>query len=449
MSVPEERRQHIHEILTHAIAAVDPYASVKRTLGRSGENLLVHTARHTKRYLLNAYKNLWVVGCGKAGTPMSLALEEIVGDRISGGIVVVKRGHVVPEAPKRISLVEAGHPEPDEAGMNACRDTIELLKKANVRNLVISLVSGGGSALWPQPAAPVTLEDKKEVTRQLLACGADIHEINAVRKHISLIKGGRAALYASPADVVVVAMSDVVGDEIDTIASGPFAADTSTFADAWQVVVKYGLRESVPHTVAAYIQQGLQGMVEDTPGIRDQAFQKVTHVLCATNRIALEAAADKAHVLGYEPLMLTAPLTGECRDAAKDFCVRLRGLQQGIRGKPRCVIQGGETTVTLGKTYGKGGRNQEFALASAFVIEEMEDVVVASCGTDGSDGPTDAAGAVVDHSSLGRARGAGVEPQEALDGHNAYPLFEKLGDLIKTGPTNTNVMDIQIGIIGA
>ncbi|MBD3393191.1 MAG: DUF4147 domain-containing protein [Chitinivibrionales bacterium] len=447
MSRLEERRQHIEEIVWHAIQAVDPYTSVKRVISRSGDNLLVQAAKGKKRYLLNAYKHIWVVGCGKAGAPMCLALEDAVGDRISGGIVVVKYGHCGSRMPQRITLVEGGHPEPDEAGMDACRDSMEVLKKATARNLVVGLISGGGSALWPQPVPPVTLDDTIALTRQLIACGADIHEINIVRKHVSLVKGGQAALHAAPADVVVLAMSDVVGDEVDTIASGPFAPDASTFADAWQVITKYGLRESVPQSIADRLQQGVQELLEETPEPGHEAFLKVTHVVCASNRVALEAAAEKAHLLGYEPVVLPAPQTGECRDAAKDFCIRLRALQQGVHGKPRCVITGGETTVTLGEAHGTGGRNQEFALASAYMLEEMEDVVVASVGTDGTDGPTDAAGALVDHSSLARARGAGLDPDEALTGHNAYPLFDALGDLIKTGPTGTNVMDIQIGII--
>ena len=384
MAISDVKKRHVRDILDYAVAAVDPFVSVGRVLSRSSDNLLVHTQKGTKRYLLKAYKNLWVVGCGMAGTPMSLALEEIVGERISGGIVTVKHGHTGPSLPERITIIEAGHPEPDAAGLGACRDTIELLKKANYRNLVIALISGGGSALWPQPVPPITLDEKKEVTRLLLAAGADIHEMDTVLKHLSLIKGGFAAVHACPAEVVVVGISDVIGDEIDTIASGPCAPDTTTCADAWQVAMKYRLLADLPDSVSDYLQRGVGEMVDDTPGVRDRAFQKVKHVICASNRIALEAASDKARILGYEPIVVSGQLTGDCLGAAKDFCLRLRALQQGGRGKPRCIITGGETTVTPGKNYDKGGRNQEFALASAFVIEETEDVVVASFSTDGT-----------------------------------------------------------------
>jgi hydroxypyruvate reductase len=448
MSAFNEKKAHINEILQHAIAAVDPCRAVKRILNCSGSHLLVDIPQSKKRYQLQTYENIIAVGCGKAGAPMSCALEEVIGERISGGLVVVKYGHIGHAMPRRIRLVESGHPEPDEPGMHACADTIGLLKKADAHTLVIALISGGGSALWPQPVAGVTLEEKRMLTSRLLACGADIHEINAIRKHVSLIKGGWAARYAKPADVLVCAVSDVVGDEIDTIASGPFAPDTTTFADAWRIITKYGLDKSISASIGNHLQQGVAGRAEETPGQQDEAFRKVTHVLCATNEIALEAAGDKAHMLGYEPIVIAAPLTGECREAAKDFCLRLGALQQNKRSKPLCVICGGETTVTLGNTSGTGGRNQEFALASAFLVEKMEKVVVASCGTDGTDGPTDAAGAIVDCATLARARNSGFDPQKALDRHNAYPLFSTLGDLIITGPTGTNVMDIQIGIVG-
>jgi hydroxypyruvate reductase len=441
-----EVKQHVREILRQAVAAADPYASMQRTISRSGENLLVRMAEGTKQYSLSAYRHLWVVGCGKAGTPMSLALEAAVGDRICGGIVVVKHGHTGAQKPEKISIVEAAHPEPDEAGVAACRDSIEMLKKAGADDLVVAPISGGGSSLWPQPVPSVTLGDKKETTRQFLACGADIHEMNAVRKHVSLVKGGQAARYASPADVLVVAVSDVVGDEVDAIASGPFAPDTTTFADAWHVIEKYALADSLPQSVREHLRRGVEGIEAETPKNTEPLFRKVTHALCATNRNALDAAAGAARLLGYEPLVVAEPLTGECRDAANRFCLRLKELR---RGTPCCLISGGETTVTLGKSYGKGGRNQEFALASAFALEDIEGAVVASCGTDGSDGPTGAAGAIADRSTLARAREAGLDPHEAFHGHNAYPLFEKLGDIIVTGPTNTNVMDVQIGIVTA
>jgi hydroxypyruvate reductase len=448
MATFEEKKQHIQQILAHAVAAVDPYPAVRRVFSRAGDSLLVNTSRGTRRYMLKAYKYVWVVGCGKAGAPMSLAVEDVVGDLVSGGIVVVRDGYAGDRRPQKITIVEASHPQPDERGMSACRDTIEVLKKANAHHLVLAVISGGGSALWPQPPLPVSLEDKQAATRLLLAGGADIRDVNIVRKHLSLIKGGWAARYANPADVIVMVVSDVIGDDLETIASGPFSPDPTTFSDALQVLAKYKLNKKMPDTVVKYLQDGMNRKTDDTPKPGDADFQKVTHILCATNHMALEAAADKASMLGYEPLVFAPPLCGECREAANEFCKRITDLQPVVKGKPRCVISGGETTVTLGKTHGKGGRNQQFALVSAFALQESEHIVVAGFGTDGIDGFTDAAGAVADHTTVARARSAGCNPAAALESCDAYPLFQKLGDLIITGPTGTNVADIQIALVG-
>jgi glycerate 2-kinase len=293
----------------------------------------------------------------------------------------------------------------------------------------------------------VTLSQKRATAALLLSCGADIREINAVRKHLSTIKGGLAARFAAPADVIVIVVSDVIGDALDTIASGPFAPDASTFTDAWRILEKYQLMHRVPMPVRQYLFDGQHGKYAETPKENDEVFQKVTHVLCTTNKVALDAAAEKAKALGYQPVMVAEPVAGECREAARAFAVRARSLLD--QGRSFCLLSGGEPTVNLGAAHGRGGRNQEFALSAAFTIENSGDIIVASCGTDGTDGPTDAAGAMVDGATLGRASRAGLDARAALDGHKAYPFFEQLDDLIKTGPTNTNVMDIQVALVGA
>jgi hydroxypyruvate reductase len=448
MDLTEERKQHIRDIAAHAIAAADPYNAVKKIFTRSGDGIAIQTSKGLRRYLLKAYSHIWVVGCGKAGAPMSAAIEEAIGDRISGGIVVVKDGFAGNYNLKKITLVEAAHPEPDERGVAACRDISEVLKKAVSRHLVLALVSGGGSALWPLPVPQVPVADKQEATRLLLACGAEITEINTVRKHLSLIKGGWAAHYAHPADVVVLTISDVINDDLETIASGPFAPDPSTFPDAWHVLARYNLLKKMPASVTRYLQDGMTWKATETPKPGNPEFLKVIHVLCAGNRVAINAAGEKARLLGYDTQVNIKPVHGECRDAAKKFCSRIKEMQPVDSGKPRCTISGGETTVALGNSKGKGGRNQEFALASAIEIQYLNNVTVASFGTDGNDGPTDAAGAIADNNTVFRASSLGLDSEKTLSAHDSYPLFEKLNDLIVTGPTMTNVMDIQIAIAG-
>ena len=429
--------------------AVDPYQSVLRTVKREGDVLTLLEGSGEVGFDLTAVDRLQVVGCGKAGAPMSRAVEELVGDRISEGLVVVKYGHVLSEERSygQIRIVEAGHPEPDIEGMRHAKEVTRILEGAAERDLVIALISGGGSALWSLPAPPITLEDKKRLTRQLLASGADIHEINVVRKHVSGIKAGWAARMAHPARVLVFLVSDVIGDRLDSIASGPFAPDSTTFGEALESVERHGLGTEIPVSIQYHLWDGMAGKIPETPKPGDAVFERVTHCICASNAQALEAAKIEAEALGFEVEVLGAPIDGDVGAASKAFCDRLGRLAAKRPGRPVCLIGGGEPTAVLGDSPGRGGRNQQFGLAAAFEVQGKQGFTVLSCGTDGTDGPTDAAGAVVDGDTIGQCTGLGLDPNSALEQHDVYPLFEASGNLVKTGPTNSNVMDIMIGLV--
>lgn len=397
--------------------------------------------------MLSDFEHVFIVGAGKAGAPMGRALEKLLEDCITDGVVVVKEGHGLPLT--HLRLHEAGHPVPDKRGIQGAEEILSLVQGAGEHDLVLCLISGGGSALMVSPAAGVTLEDKQAITRLLLACGADIHEINTIRKHLSCIKGGGLARLAYPATVVNLVLSDVIGDDLNVIASGPTVPDTSTFTDARQICQKYGIWNQVPAPIRKRIDYGLQGDIPETPGAGDRIFQKSFSQLVGNNIQALKAAGFKACQLGYNVMILSSFIEGEAREAAKV----LAGVAREIRASgnpltpPACVLCGGETTVTI-QGEGKGGRNQEFALSAACAIEGLEDVAILAGGTDGSDGPTDAAGAIVDGGTVARAMGKKLIPQDYLDRNDAYHFFQTLQDLVITGPTGTNVMDIYMVIVG-
>lgn len=438
------------QIFRAALAAVDPHQCVERVVRREGDALTVQQDSGSIRIELGEIDRLHVVGCGKAGAPMARAVEELVGERIASGLVAVKYGHTLPQETSfaRVRVAEAGHPQPDAAGMCQAKEVVKTLNGASERDLVIALISGGGSALWPLPVPAVTLEEKAELNRQLLASGADIHEINVLRKHVSRIKGGWAARLAHPAQVLVLLISDVIGDRLDSIASGPFAPDATTFGEALEIVERYGLSTEIPVSIQYHLWNGLAGKVPETPKSGDAAFERVTHWICASNARALEGARLEAESLGYQVEVIERPIDGDVGVAAKGFCARLMEIAEQGQERPVCLIGGGEPTVSLGSSPGKGGRNQHFALASALEIQGRAELTVLSCGTDGSDGPTDAAGAMVSGATIDQCRSLGLDPRIALETHDAYPLFEKLGGLVKTGPTNSNVMDIMLGIVG-
>ena len=388
-----------------------------------------------------------VVGAGKASGAMAAAVEAAWGDRITDGVVAVKDGYTAPT--RRVRVVEAGHPVPDERGAAAAREIRDLAESAGAVDLVLVLVSGGGSALTPAPAPPVTLADKRAVTRLLLAAGATINQLNAVRKHCSLLKGGQLARAAAPARVEALLLSDVVGDPLDVIASGPTTPDDSTFAEALGILDGFGLRDRAPAAVIRRLERGARGEIPETPKRGDPLFARVRNTVIGNNALVVDAAAARARALGLTPYVLTRAFEGEAREAARGFVELARAIRAGTGpvAPPACVIAGGETTVSV-QGRGSGGRCQEFALAAALAMEGMKDSVLLAAGTDGTDGPTDAAGAVADGESAARARAQGVDPAAGLADNDSNPIFARLGDLVVTGPTNTNLLDVYLLLLG-
>ena len=375
---------------------------------------------------------------------MCAAAAGVIGRRLTGGIVVTKHGHAAESIPG-LDVVEAGHPIPDEPGLAAANAITSLLRELNARDLLVVAVSGGASALLPSPKPPVTLAAKQKTTGLLLRAGADIGEINAVRKHLSLLKGGQLASLAYPATVVSLLLSDVIGDVLETIGSGLTAPDKSTFADALGVLQKYSLEKRVPATVLRHLQLGAKGKIAETPKEGDPVFKKVHNVVVASNRLALQAAAVEAKRLGYRPLILSSTIGGETREAADMHAQILReAISSGNPvPPPACILSGGETTVKI-KGNGKGGRNQEFALAAAIEIAGLENALVLSAGTDGTDGPTDAAGAIATGDTIKQALAKGLHARSHLNNNDSYPFFDVIDSLVKTGPTGTNVMDLHV-----
>ncbi len=387
-----------------------------------------------------------VVGAGKASGAMAAAVEEAWGDRIAEGVVAVKDGYTVPT--RRIRLLEAGHPVPDERGAAAARAIHALARSAGAEDLVLVLVSGGGSALTPAPVPPITLGDKQAMTRWLLAAGATINQLNVIRKHASLLKGGQLARAASPARVEALLLSDVVGDPLDVIASGPTAPDASTFAEALDILERFTLRERAPRSIVLRLEQGARGELPETPKPGDPLFARVRNSVIGNNALVVNAAAARARELGFTPHVLTRALEGEARDVAGRFVELARAIRAG-RGPvaaPACVIAGGETTVTI-RGRGKGGRCQEFALTAALAMDSLGDVVILAAGTDGSDGPTEAAGAMADRESVARARARGFDPEAGLAENDSNAVLGRAGDLVVTGPTNTNLLDLYMVLV--
>jgi glycerate 2-kinase len=395
---------------------------------------------------LRARGRLIVVGAGKASGAMAAAVEEMLGDRVGEGVVAVKDGHLAPT--RRVRLLEAGHPVPDERGAAAARAILDLARSAGSDDLVLVLISGGGSALTPAPAPPVTLADKQAVTRLLLAAGATINQLNAVRKHLSLLKGGQLARAAAPARVHALLLSDVIGDPLDVIGSGPTAPDASTFREALGILDRFQIRERAPASVVERLAQGARGHIAETPKRDDPLFRHVTNVVIGNNRLVADAALARARQLGFTPHVLTLSLEGEARLVARDFVRLARQIRAGLGpvAAPACVLASGETTVTV-RGSGTGGRCQEFALSAAIEMEGLEGVAVLAAGTDGSDGPTSAAGAVADGASARRAREQGHDPRARLAANDSHPVFAALGDRVVTGPTNTNLLDLYLLLV--
>jgi glycerate 2-kinase len=431
------RRQALR-IFHAAVQAVDPAQAVLRHVKIRGDTLLAGG----RRYRLNTFANIYVVGAGKAGAQMAQAVERLLGRRVTSGLVNVKSGHIA--RLRRVQLNQCRHPVPDRAGEQGASRIAQIAREAGPDDLVVCLVSGGASALLPLPAPPVTLEEKQETTRLLLHCGANIHQINCVRKHISLVKGGQLARLAYPATVLTLILSDVIGDDLDVIGSGPTVPDRTTFADAIGVFEHYAIWAKVPRGV----RERLSSNVPETPKLGDPIFAKVQNLIVGSNRLAVDAAKREARKLGFRTMLLSTFIEGEAREVARVHAAvakEIRATGHPVK-PPACLISGGETTVTI-RGPGLGGRNQEFALAAALDIAGLVDVMVLSAGTDGTDGPTDAAGAIADGATLERALRQGLDAAKFLANNDSYRFFDPLGDLIKTGPTGTNVADIQIVLV--
>ncbi|MGA2114938.1 MAG: glycerate kinase [Bryobacteraceae bacterium] len=422
-------RRQARQILDEALRAADPEEAVERHL-------------HTIDF--DRFQRIFVLGAGKAGASMAHAAERVLGSRITAGLLNVKDGHLAPLA--HIELQQARHPLPDERGVAGSQRIAALAESAGSGDLVLCLISGGGSALLPLPADGITLAEKQEVTKLLLACGADIYEINTLRKHLSRIKGGQLARMAAPATVEALLLSDVIGDDLSVIGSGPTAPDASTFADAAAIVDRYGLRPRLPEAVRLRLERGTRGEIAETPKPGDPLFERVRNTVVGGNRLALDRAAACADALGFRTLVLASTIQGETRDVARMHAAIAREVVETGRpaAPPAAIISGGETTVNL-RGDGLGGRNQEFVLAAAIDIAGLPNVVVFSAGTDGTDGPTDAAGAVADGETLARNPAAAAY----LERNDSYHYFAPLGDLVMTGPTKTNVADVHILLIGA
>jgi hydroxypyruvate reductase len=430
-------------IFRAGVAAVEPRRAVQRSLRLSDRTLHANGAA----IRVADGGRVWIVGAGKAAVPMAAAAEVALGDLVADGAVVTRTGYGGPL--HRVRVLEAGHPVPDEAGVKAARHIAGVVTAAGPRDVIVCVISGGGSALLAAPAEGISLADEQATTRLLLACGATIGEMNCVRKHIALLKGGGLARLASPRPVLSLILSDVVGDPLDVIASGPTVADPSTFGDAVEIAERYRIFEQLPAAVRARLLRGRAGLEQETPKPGDPALTSTVNVLVGTNAIALTGARQEAERRGYATLVLSSDITGEARTVAASHAELGRRIEDtgGPLAPPACVLSGGEPTVTV-VGRGRGGRNQEFALAAAIALEGTRRVLVLSAGTDGSDGPTDAAGAFADGATVQRASALGLDARRHLAANDSYPFFEALGDLVRTGPTQTNVMDLQIVLVG-
>ncbi len=434
----------ILQIFQAGLAAADSSCAVTRRLRLEASQLIASPYR----FDLDEFLDIVVVGAGKAAAGMGLAVENILGNRISRGMVVLPEATRAPF--RLLAQSQAAHPLPDEAGERAAGEIMSLLGKAGERALVIFLLSGGASALLAVPAAGLALHDKRETTELLLQAGAGIGELNAVRKHLSAVKGGRLAAAAFPAAMLTLAISDVANDRPDVIGSGPTVADSSTFAGAWAVIEKYDLQNRIPVPVKGFLQRGMAGLEEETVKPGDPLLARSTFVVIGNNASALDGARTKATAMGWRVGVSAAPVQGEARIAARALAASALKAQAGLNPAEKlCLLSGGETTVSVSGS-GKGGRNQELALAFALEIAGCEGIEMLSAGTDGVDGPTDAAGAVVDGTTVAAAARFGLDAAAYLENNDSYGFFNEL-DLrggnrhhLKTGPTGTNVMDLQI-----
>lgn len=429
---PSPAQSLVRKLITAGLDAADPYRALLKSVSLNGQSLRVGR----KMYDLSRIDRVIAVGAGKASARMAQALEKVLGRRVEDGLVVVKTGHTLPT--RRIAIREAGHPIPDRAGLHATHQLLRLVKHLGPRDLLFVLLSGGASSLLPAPVPGVTLTDKQRTTRLLLRSGATINEINVVRKHLSVIKGGGLAA-STRAAIVTLILSDVIGDDLGSIGSGPTVVDPSTFADAVEVLERYKIWRAVPVAVRHYLDRGRKGIVPETLKPGSRRAQSVHHQIIGTNRFMLQAVAHTADMMGFRTILFPTAILGEAGVAAR----QLTAIAQKIVRRPCCVVAGGETTVTVtGK--GKGGRAQEFAAAAACEIAGLPNTWVVALGSDGTDGPTDVAGAIVSGETVARAKRSDVNLRSAVNRHDTYPALKTLGCHIQTGPTGTNVNDLYL-----
>lgn len=436
-------KKHACEIFETALKAADPDTGIKRVMSRDGDDIVIDGVR----YPAGVYRRIIVVGGGKASARMGLAVENILDDSIDTGWINTKDGHSLPL--ERITVHECGHPVPDERGIAGSEAIRDLLTTADADTLVIGLISGGGSALLPAPASGITLAEKQEITKLLLKAGATINELNAVRKHLSTLKGGGLARLASPAAVHLLILSDVIGDPLDTIASGPGVADESTYTDCLDTIERYGLRDSIPASILRRLEDGAAGNVPETAKAGDDFLTGVRTTLIGNNAISVEAARNHAVNLGYNTMILTTVLEGEASEVGTVLASVALEIDRNDRPlkRPACLIAGGETTVTV-TGEGIGGRNQEMATVVAVRCAGLERFAFLSGGTDGTDGPTDAAGGIVDGETVARGESMGLDVRSFLADNDTYHYLKAVDGLLVTGPTGTNVMDIHLLLLG-
>lgn len=451
---PEKGRlkTHLEALMDAALSAVAPDGAVLRHLALDGTRLCLLDDEGKEPVWTTDLANrrkVCVYGAGKGAAPMALALENLLKDRVDDGLVIVKYDHGLPEGElKKVRVLEAAHPVPDEAGFVAANRLVDEASLLQQDDLALLVFTGGASALTPALREGMDLASLQELTSLLLSCGATIHEINTLRKHLSRLSGGSLARAVFPAEGLGLIVSDVVGDDLDVIASGPTVPDSSTFADCQAIVEKYALLPRLPKAVAHVLELGLAGRAPETPKAGDPAFGRVKNALVATNRQALRAARLKAEELGYEVGLVTDRMEGEARDEAKKLVEAALAAQRerGSKGKPLCLLAGGETTVTI-KGSGLGGRNQEMALAASLALQDAENIACLFLGTDGTDGPTDAAGGFAFADDAKAWEKAGIDAHAALLANDSYHLLEETGTLCRTGPTRTNVMDVAMVLV--
>lgn len=435
--------RRVTAVIQAALCAVDPYNAVRTAVRRDEASLIID--QHEMR--LDRFERIFAIGVGKAVYPMALAMADLLGDDLTSGLVITKEGHLLEKVDRsrlgRIRVFEAGHPIPDKRGEIATRELMELVRNARAADLILCLISGGGSALMTAPVAGVELEELQILTNLLLRSGANINEINTLRKHLDLAKGGGIARLAAPASLVTLVLSDVVGDPLDVIASGPTVADSSTFEQCWSILSKYQLTDAIPASIREHLNAGLQGKIPETLKSGDPVFMGGITKVIGNNHTAAQAAVEEARRQDFHALLITTCLQGEAREAGRIIATIAQQIERTGQPveRPCCIVLGGETTVTV-HGEGKGGRNTELALGAVEAMAGLADCMMITLATDGGDGPTDAAGAVVTGETNALAEKIGLAPSEYLCQNDSYTFFERLQDLLVTGPTRTNVNDL-------